>query len=86
MVFGCAKVCKPVLALQKLVNSLSGCLLLRQHAFYGIHDGLRLRVNFNVDAVAHFAAAEQRALQGFGDKVDAKLVRGYVADGEAASV
>ena len=65
MVFGCAKVCKPVLASQKLVNSLSGCLLLRQHARYGIHDGLRLRVNFNVDAIAHLAAAEQRGVVGF---------------------
>ena len=66
--------------------AFSGCLLLRQYAFYGIHDGLRLRVNFNVDAVAHFVAAEQRALQGFGDKVNVEFIRAYIANGETASV
>ena len=39
-------------------TTFSGCLSLRQHAFSGIHDGLRLRVNFNVDAVARLAAAK----------------------------
>ena len=67
-------------------TTFSGCLSLRQHAFYGIDDGLGLRVDFNVDAVACLAAAEQGALQGFGDKVDVEFIRAHVADGEAASV
>ena len=60
--------------------------MLRHHAHHGIDNGLGLRVDFDIDNIALFPAAEQGARQSFWNQVDIEFRIGNVSYGQAATV
>ena len=57
-----------------------------QYTHHGIDNGLGLRIDFNIDEVAFFAAAKQGTLQSLRNQVYAKFAVADLAYGQAATV